>query len=163
MNTQSNFDLSDLTNRLSEIGGKLSADQRNLIEQVSNNSHPDCGVENYAENYAKIWDELQAKSILMAQIKLRREEIDAELLGKLGKKGFARYQKERASRRQTHGVDYRPDPQLNELQNILHDIRNGAISFRQLLPFLLSVISRKIKNRYALPDDECGPFHAALS
>ena len=44
-----------------------------------------------------------------------------------------------------------------EALKVLADIRNGAISFRQLLPVLLSAISRKIKNRYALPHDECGP------
>jgi hypothetical protein len=47
---------------------------------------------------------------------------------------------------------------MNELEKLLNDLRNKALSFADILPLIATVVARKLAGRYALPNDECGPL-----
>ncbi len=46
---------------------------------------------------------------------------------------------------------------MNELQKVLNDIRCGVIPLSELPALIVSLIERRLRHRYALPCDECGP------
>jgi hypothetical protein len=90
-------DLTKLVERLSEMGVELSAPQNELLQRAQTGDYPD----DSAGRYEKAMDEVRAKAMLAAGLKVRQDKADQKLLEQLGKKGFARHQKQRAKERES--------------------------------------------------------------
>jgi len=85
----------DFVNRLNETCIELPSEQHDFINSLSGKDYSDDTL-----GHKRVMDELLANVMIVTAIKMKQEEVDRELLEKLGPKEFTRYKKQHALERE---------------------------------------------------------------